>query len=52
MQSIMLCGRPGKCCPVFGKEGKYYSIRDKGQKIMMTKEQLKILGNEIQKELK
>lgn len=39
MVEIQLCGRPGKCCPVFAKEGKKYSISDKGQTVKLTRDQ-------------
>jgi len=47
MQGIMLCGKPGRCCPVFKKEGRKYTISDKGQYVSFTKEQLKVLGDVI-----
>jgi hypothetical protein len=40
---IVLCGKPGRCCPVLGLEGKKYYISDKGQKVLFTKGQLKLL---------
>ena len=43
MEAIMLCGKPGKCCPVFKKIGRKYSISDKGQEVFLTKDQLKTL---------
>lgn len=43
MEAIMLCGKPGRCCPVFKKIGRKYSISDKGQEVILTKEQLKML---------
>jgi len=53
MEAIMLCRRPGKCCPVFNKEGKNYSISDKDQntpgKVVLTIEQLKMLLKEATK---
>jgi len=47
MEAIVLCGRPGKCCPVLAKKGRKYTISDKGQSVSLTKEQLKILCKEI-----
>jgi hypothetical protein len=52
MQGIMLCRQPGKCCPVFKKEGRKYSISDKGQEIFFTKEQLHALYDVIQNVVK
>ncbi len=43
MEAIVLCGRPGKCCPVLKKEGRKYSLSDKGQKVVLTSTQLKLL---------
>lgn len=40
MEEYNLCGRPGKCCPIFKKEGRKYSISDNGQKVLFTKKQL------------
>lgn len=48
METVSLCGKPGKgCCPIFVKKGRKYSISDKGQKVLLTKEQLKMLCKEI-----
>ena len=53
MEEIMLCGRPGgKCCPVLAKEGRKYSISDKGQKVYFTKGQLNILVNAVKQWVK
>jgi len=52
MQGIMLCRQPGKCCPVFKKEGRKYSVSDKGQTVLFTKEQLFALGDVINKLVK
>ena len=43
MEAISLCKRPGGCCPVFKKEGRKYSISDKGQEVQLTKGQLRVL---------
>jgi hypothetical protein len=40
---IVLCGKPGRCCPIFVKKGRKYSISDKGQEVKLTKEQLRVL---------
>jgi hypothetical protein len=47
METINLCGRPHKCCPVLAKEGKKYLLTDKGQKILLTKTQIKMLYNKV-----
>jgi len=43
MEAISLCKRPGHCCPIFKKEGRKYSISDKGQEVQLTKGQLRVL---------
>jgi hypothetical protein len=47
MEAVVLCGKPGRCCPIFKKEGRKYSISDKGQEVILTKDQLKMLCKEI-----
>jgi hypothetical protein len=43
MEAVSLCcGKPARC-PVLGLEGKKYYISDKGQKVLFTKGQLKLL---------
>lgn len=49
MVEIQLCGRPGKCCPVFAKEGRKYSISDKGQTVKLTKTQLMVLVDTVKR---
>jgi hypothetical protein len=52
MENISLCcGRPAKC-PVLAKEGRKYSISDKGQKVYFTKGQLNILVDAVKQWVK
>jgi len=52
MEEYNLCGRPGKCCPVFKKEGRKYSISDKGQKVYFTKGQLNVFVDAVKQLVK
>lgn len=49
MKAIVLCQKPGRCCPIFKKKGKKYSISDNGQEVVLTKEQLIMLLDEAAK---
>jgi len=51
MEAIMLCGRPGKCCPVLAKKGRKYTISDKGQTVSFTKTQLVLLASAIKEKV-
>lgn len=46
---ITMCGRPGKCCPVYSneEEADHTLIGDDGQKIEFTDEQWKIFKQNI-----
>ncbi len=48
MTKIVLCGKPGRCCPVLDKkEDGVTIIDDYGGKVVLTKEQAKILKEEL-----
>lgn len=47
MEAVSLCKKPGGCCPVFKKEGRKYSVSDKGQEVKFTKGQLTVLCQEL-----
>ena len=46
-KEIMLCQKPAGCCPILKKKGRKYSISDKGQEVLLTKEESKTLCREL-----
>jgi hypothetical protein len=53
MEAIVLCGKPGRCCPTVAKKGKKFKITtDNGNFVELTKNQFVLLKEAITKLVK